>query len=132
MAARKPYTLTYRYADGANFKTYGQIVGAAPADPAVVEELYARLRDAQQPDVCESGGFIPTDVHVTRLSPVPDDDSYDDSYDQPWHTLGDLELGTDATSVHDEVTDGGELEELVDAFEAAAAGGWKGQHATAL
>lgn len=121
MGSRDPVCMTYTaisylYVDAANYKEHGVIVVSGEMTPELQARLDATLDDGEH--------FVASQVNVPDLIPWVLGGNYDDEIDHGWHVMGESEPATQR-----QVADAGTAivtaEELVAAFEAAAAAGWK-------
>jgi hypothetical protein len=121
-------TIDWRYRDAGGWQSHGQLALVAPDDDAVRAVLLARLRATLSADAGDrdAAGFIPEDVY---LGPLRGTDWVPTEDDHCWHTL---ELDTVTVLDDVRVVVDGDLEELVEEFETAAAAGWPGQHDESL
>jgi len=118
----------YEYRDGANYRFHASVVVAGE----MTDALWRRLRAACDP---ETEGFIAHQVGFPEVFGFlpgqhigdPESEStgyrYDEETDHCWHSLsnGDEPWGL----THDVPTDSRTVEQVVKAFEAAKAAGWK-------
>lgn len=73
--------IEYGYRDGANYKEFGHVVIAGPADDEQIETLRSLCMHEDDDDF-----FVPESIGWSRLSTG----EWDDEIDHPFHTLGDI------------------------------------------